>query len=159
MTYLLPSLMVYLLYDPQDEEGEDKGDDAHERFQGYCSRMLEAAAWGSQLELGALAQCLRQRIDIYSVGLPTVLMGEEFEGALHQGNTPSVVRPSHGSYSIENGNTGGYLRMYICYVKLATCIIILFHPDCGHACLALEHLMLLVDESDVSRFTCQKKFS
>ena len=65
--------------------------------------MSEAAAWGSQLELGALAKCLRQRIDVYSVGLPTVLMGEEFEGALRHGNTLSVVQPGHGSYSVEKG--------------------------------------------------------
>ena len=46
--------------------------------------MSEAAAWGGQLELRALAQCLRRRIDVFSVGLPTVLMGEEFGGARWQ---------------------------------------------------------------------------
>jgi len=94
--------------------------------------MSEAAAWGSQLELGALAQCLRQRIDVYSVGLPTVLMGDEFEGALRHGNTQSVVQPGHGSYSVENGNTGGNLHMYFCYLQLAKRIIIVVHPERGH---------------------------
>lgn len=44
--------------------------------------MSAAAAWGSQMELGALAQSLRHRIEVFSVGLPTVVMGEAFQGAL-----------------------------------------------------------------------------
>ena len=44
--------------------------------------MSAASAWGSQLELGALAQSLPRRIEVFSVGLPTVLMGEALEGAL-----------------------------------------------------------------------------
>ena len=52
-------------------------------FEEYCSQMSAAAAWGSQLELRALAQSLCRRIEVFSVGMPTVLMGEAFEGALY----------------------------------------------------------------------------
>ncbi len=38
------------------DEGEQVGDDAHTRFQAYCSEMASTAAWGGQLELNALAQ-------------------------------------------------------------------------------------------------------
>jgi OTU domain-containing protein 6 len=40
-----------------------------------------SAAWGGQLELGALAQALRRHIAVYSVGMPRVDMGLEFKGA------------------------------------------------------------------------------
>lgn len=67
-------------HEQEAEDAEEEGGDAHEHFEQYCSQMSAAAAWGSQMELGALAQSLCRRIEVFSVGLPTVLMGEEFEG-------------------------------------------------------------------------------
>lgn len=58
------------------------GDDVHEQFQRYCDSMAGSAVWGGQAELGALAHVLRRRIDVFSVGMPTVAMGEEYTGGL-----------------------------------------------------------------------------
>ena len=57
------------------------GDDVHEQFQRYCDSMAGSAVWGGQAELGALAHVLRRRIDVFSVGMPTVAMGEEYTGS------------------------------------------------------------------------------
>ena len=43
--------------DGGDEAGQSEvGDDTKARFEAYCMEMASTAAWGSQLELGALAQ-------------------------------------------------------------------------------------------------------
>lgn len=57
-----------------------EGNDAHEQFQRYCDSMAGSAVWGGQAELGALAHVLARRIDVFSVGMPTVAMGEEYAG-------------------------------------------------------------------------------
>lgn len=85
--------------DKKEQEGEDaaeEGGDAHDQFEQYCSQMSAAAAWGSQLELGALAQSLRRRIEVFSVGLPTVLMGEAFEGVPCSCPHRKLVDSAHG---------------------------------------------------------------
>lgn len=52
-------------------------------FESYCAEVEGSAAWGGQLELGALAHALRRRITVYSAHLPTVEMGQEYrDGAL-----------------------------------------------------------------------------
>ncbi len=50
-------------------------------FEAYCVAVENSAAWGGQLELGALAQALQRHIAVYSVGMPRVDMGAEFKGA------------------------------------------------------------------------------
>lgn len=55
-----------------------EGDDVHEQYQRYCDSMASSAVWGGQAELGALAHVLQRRIDVFSVGMPTVAMGEEY---------------------------------------------------------------------------------
>lgn len=57
-----------------------EGDDVHEQFQRYCDSMASSAVWGGQAELGALAHALQRRIDVFSVSMPTVAMGEEYAG-------------------------------------------------------------------------------
>ncbi len=52
----------------------------HEQFRRYCDEMADSAVWGGQAELKALAHVLQRRIDVFSVGMPTVAMGEEFTG-------------------------------------------------------------------------------
>ncbi|PRW59631.1 OTU domain-containing 6B-like [Chlorella sorokiniana] len=53
------------------------GDDA---FEAYCSELEGTAAWGGQVELQALAQALQSHIQVFSVGLPVLELGEEFKG-------------------------------------------------------------------------------
>jgi OTU domain-containing protein 6 len=49
-------------------------------FERYCHEVASTAAWGGQLELGALAHALRRRITVYSARLPAVEMGGEYGG-------------------------------------------------------------------------------
>ncbi|EIE21449.1 cysteine proteinase [Coccomyxa subellipsoidea C-169] len=66
----------FLPFIPQ-EDGEDVG----AAFEAYCVAVENSAAWGGQLELGALAQALQRHIAVYSVGMPRVDMGAEFKAA------------------------------------------------------------------------------
>ena len=66
-----------------------------ERFEEYCERMASPAAWGSQLELGALAQTLQRRIEVYAAHLPPITMGEEHKGASEE---PAVQPVRSGAY-------------------------------------------------------------
>ena len=92
-----PSLRLesYRAYDPRGaapqsstsgclwQEG-DVGDEAgctDEEFEQYCKAVEETAAWGGQIELGALAALLQRRIIVYSVGMPAVNMGPDNPGA------------------------------------------------------------------------------
>lgn len=52
------------------------GDDA---FEAYCAELEGTAAWGGQVELQALAQALQSHIQVFSVGLPVLELGEEFK--------------------------------------------------------------------------------
>eukprot|EP00898_Chlorokybus_atmophyticus_P008650 jgi/Chlat1/8787/Chrsp90S09250 len=61
--------------EPDDGE-QPNGDNVD--FGAYCDKMGGTAAWGGQLELRALACMLRRPIHVHAVGLPLVVMGEEF---------------------------------------------------------------------------------
>ena len=67
------------------QEEADGGDSASEVYEQYCRAVAETAAWGGQVELGALAALLQRRITVYSVGMPAVDMGPDAPGA-----TPSA---------------------------------------------------------------------
>ena len=53
-------------------------------YEQYCRAVAETAAWGGQVELGALAALLQRRITVYSVGMPAVDMGPDAAGATPQ---------------------------------------------------------------------------
>ncbi|CAB4269077.1 unnamed protein product [Prunus armeniaca] len=57
----------------------DSGDSLAERFENYCKEVESTAAWGGQLELGALTHCLKKCIMIYSGSFPDVEMGKEYK--------------------------------------------------------------------------------
>ncbi|XP_073145407.1 OVARIAN TUMOR DOMAIN-containing deubiquitinating enzyme 5 [Henckelia pumila] len=59
-------------------EGES-ADSITERFEKYCRDIESTAAWGGQLELGALTHCLKKPILIYSGSFPDVEMGKEYK--------------------------------------------------------------------------------
>lgn len=65
------------------QEGDvgDEGGCTDEEFEQYCKAVEETAAWGGQIELGALAALLQRRIIVYSVGMPAVNMGPDNPGA------------------------------------------------------------------------------
>ncbi|KMS99877.1 hypothetical protein BVRB_1g017280 [Beta vulgaris subsp. vulgaris] len=59
-------------------EGESN-DSLVERFNKYCIEVESTAAWGGQLELGALTHCLKKHIMIFSGSFPDVEMGKEYK--------------------------------------------------------------------------------
>uniref|UniRef100_A0A1J3JUH3 OTU domain-containing protein 6B n=1 Tax=Noccaea caerulescens TaxID=107243 RepID=A0A1J3JUH3_NOCCA len=76
-----------------ETESESEGDDsnAEERFEKYCREVESTAAWGGQLELGALTHCLRKHIMVYSGSFPDVEMGKEYKS----GNELSILLSYH----------------------------------------------------------------
>ena len=71
------------------------GDDSSEVYEQYCRAVAETAAWGGQVELGALAALLQRRITVYSVGMPAVHMGPDAPGATPSARlSPAVLNPS-----------------------------------------------------------------
>ena len=50
----------------EDEQGQAVD------FEEYCHEVESTAAWGGQLELGALATALQKHIKVYAVGMPVV---------------------------------------------------------------------------------------
>ncbi|BDA44675.1 Deubiquitinase OTUD6B [Coccomyxa sp. Obi] len=68
------------------EDGEEDEGGPEAAFEAYCCAVENSAAWGGQLELRALAQALRRHIAVYSVGMPRVDMGPEFQGEDEEGS-------------------------------------------------------------------------
>uniref|UniRef100_M4CU22 OTU domain-containing protein n=1 Tax=Brassica campestris TaxID=3711 RepID=M4CU22_BRACM len=60
-------------------ETESESESAEERFEKYCREVESTAAWGGQLELGALTHCLRKHIMVFSGSFPDVEMGKEYK--------------------------------------------------------------------------------
>lgn len=58
---------------------EDNNSSPVERFEKYCKEVESTAAWGGQLELGALTHCLRKHIVVFSGSFPDVEMGKEYK--------------------------------------------------------------------------------
>ncbi|EPS65075.1 hypothetical protein M569_09704 [Genlisea aurea] len=63
------------------DDGEDGESTAAERFEDYCRDVESTAAWGGQLELGAISRRLKKHIVIFSGSFPDVEMGKEYENA------------------------------------------------------------------------------
>ncbi|KAL3814521.1 hypothetical protein ACJIZ3_015789 [Penstemon smallii] len=74
-------LPFFLSENMADGESEDS---LTERFENHCKEIESTAAWGGQLELGALTHCLKKPIMIFSGSFPDVEMGKEYKsGALN----------------------------------------------------------------------------
>ncbi|OEL33404.1 OTU domain-containing protein 6B [Dichanthelium oligosanthes] len=63
------------------------GPDPSESFERYCQEIESTAAWGGQLELGALTHCLKKHIVVYSGSLPDVEMGKEYKSGSSGGSS------------------------------------------------------------------------
>ncbi|RWV94497.1 hypothetical protein GW17_00042961, partial [Ensete ventricosum] len=67
-----------------------------ERFEKYCEEVESTAAWGGQLELGALTHCLKKHIIIYSGSFPDVEMGKEYKTEMGNSiSNPSIMLSYH----------------------------------------------------------------
>lgn len=72
-----PDFLPFFLSDNQGDGDSD--DSLAERFENYCKEVESTAAWGGQLELGALTHCLKKPIKVYSGSFPDVEMGKEYK--------------------------------------------------------------------------------
>lgn len=72
----------------------ESGPDPSESFEKYCKEIESTAAWGGQLELGALTHCLKKHIVVYSGSFPDVEMGKEYN-KLEPGGDPSIRLSYH----------------------------------------------------------------
>uniref|UniRef100_A0ACD5XM06 Uncharacterized protein n=1 Tax=Avena sativa TaxID=4498 RepID=A0ACD5XM06_AVESA len=73
----------------------EAGPDPSESFKSYCEEIESTAAWGGQLELGALTHCLKKHIVVYSGSFPDVEMGKEYSKKLEPGGDPSIRLSYH----------------------------------------------------------------
>lgn len=73
----------------------EAGPDPSESFESYCEEIESTAAWGGQLELGALTHCLKKHIVVYSGSFPDVEMGKEYNKKLEAGGDPSIRLSYH----------------------------------------------------------------
>ncbi|KAG6542239.1 hypothetical protein Mapa_016367 [Marchantia paleacea] len=60
-------------------EGDNPDDTLQTKFERYCGEVESTAAWGGQLELGALSHAMKKHIVVYSAALPDVEMGKEYK--------------------------------------------------------------------------------
>lgn len=68
---------------PECAESSDAGNAA---WAAYLDELEHTAAWGGQLELGALAKATRRCVEVYVAGAPTIRMGEA-----HCGERPTLT--------------------------------------------------------------------
>ncbi|KAL5730276.1 ubiquitinyl hydrolase 1 [Ranunculus cassubicifolius] len=69
--------LPFFLLENNIEVGEENTSEGI--FEEYCEEVESTAAWGGQLELGALTHCLRKHIIVLSGSFPDVEMGKEYK--------------------------------------------------------------------------------
>ncbi|XP_057487348.1 OVARIAN TUMOR DOMAIN-containing deubiquitinating enzyme 5-like [Actinidia eriantha] len=74
-----------------------------ERFENYCREVESTAAWGGQLELGAMTHCLKKHIMIYSGSFPDVEMGKEYKSDTGTGLSNSGITLSYHRHAFGLG--------------------------------------------------------
>lgn len=87
-----PEFLPFFLSENEVEGDSDAS--LSEKFENYCREVESTAAWGGQLELEALAHCLRKHIMIYSGSFPDVEMGKEYKSGDGK-STPSIMVSYH----------------------------------------------------------------
>uniref|UniRef100_A0A1D1Y7C7 OTU domain-containing protein 6B n=1 Tax=Anthurium amnicola TaxID=1678845 RepID=A0A1D1Y7C7_9ARAE len=86
--------LPFLLSDNKVEVDSDET--PLERFEKYCGEVESTAAWGGQLELGALTHCLKKHIVIFSGSFPEVEMGKEYKPeSASSASNPSIMLSYH----------------------------------------------------------------
>ncbi|KAL3642750.1 OVARIAN TUMOR DOMAIN-containing deubiquitinating enzyme 5 [Castilleja foliolosa] len=66
---------------PENVTDGENEDSTTEVFESYCREIESTAAWGGQLELGALTHCLKKHIMVFSGSFPDVEMGKEYKSS------------------------------------------------------------------------------
>ncbi|XP_004290542.1 PREDICTED: OTU domain-containing protein 6B-like isoform 2 [Fragaria vesca subsp. vesca] len=88
-----PDFLPFFLSDNQVDGDSDES--LAERFENYCKEVESTAAWGGQLELGALTHCLKKPIMVYSGSFPDVEMGKEYKSESGNGSVSSIMLSYH----------------------------------------------------------------
>ncbi|KAG6386719.1 hypothetical protein SASPL_151892 [Salvia splendens] len=96
-TDFLPFFLSENMADGESEES------LTERFEDYCNEIESTAAWGGQLELGALTHCLKKHIMIFSGSFPDVEMGKEYKSGNATGSSGSSVMLSYHRHAFGLG--------------------------------------------------------
>ncbi|XP_057806983.1 OVARIAN TUMOR DOMAIN-containing deubiquitinating enzyme 5-like [Salvia miltiorrhiza] len=96
-TDFLPFFLSENMADGESEES------LTERFENYCKEIESTAAWGGQLELGALTHCLKKHIMIFSGSFPDVEMGKEYKSGNVTGSSSSSVMLSYHRHAFGLG--------------------------------------------------------
>ncbi|XP_076893010.1 OVARIAN TUMOR DOMAIN-containing deubiquitinating enzyme 5-like isoform X2 [Bidens hawaiensis] len=86
---------LYRAVEDQLKVKEGDIDDPEKRFENYCNEVELTAAWGGQLELGALTHCLKKHIMIYSGSFPDVEMGKEYKSGESLGSSIMLSYHKH----------------------------------------------------------------
>jgi OTU domain-containing protein 6 len=62
-----------------------KGDDimSQEEFDDYCNQVENTKAWGSQIEIQALSNALKLKIEVLQAQGTSILQGADFPNAPH----------------------------------------------------------------------------
>ncbi|KAL6968448.1 OVARIAN TUMOR DOMAIN-containing deubiquitinating enzyme 5 [Sarracenia purpurea var. burkii] len=78
--YMRKNASEFLPFFLSENMSDGKSDNSlADRFESYCREVESTAAWGGQLELGALTRCLKKHIMIFSGSFPDVEMGKEYK--------------------------------------------------------------------------------
>lgn len=93
-------LPFFLSENMADGESEDS---LTERFENYCKEIESTAAWGGQLELGALTHCLKKHIKIFSGSFPEVEMGKEYTAGTASSSSSSSIMLSYHRHAFGLG--------------------------------------------------------
>ncbi|KAL2254304.1 OTU domain-containing protein 6B [Sesamum indicum] len=93
-------LPFFLSENMADGEPEDS---LTERFENYCREIESTAAWGGQLELGALTHCLKKHIMIFSGSFPDVEMGKEYKSGDETGPSSLSIMLSYHRHAFGLG--------------------------------------------------------
>ncbi|XP_068338696.1 OVARIAN TUMOR DOMAIN-containing deubiquitinating enzyme 5 [Pyrus communis] len=93
-------LPFFLSENPADGDSDDS---LAARFENYCKEVESTAAWGGQLELGALTHCLKKPIKIYSGSFPDVEMGKEYKSDSATGSSDSRIMLSYHKHAFGLG--------------------------------------------------------
>ncbi|OIT30960.1 PREDICTED: OTU domain-containing protein 6B-like [Nicotiana attenuata] len=87
----------------ENAEGGESDDSLVERFENYCREVESTAAWGGQLELGALTHILKKHIMIFSGSFPDVEMGKEYKSDNGSGSSTSSIMLSYHMHAFGLG--------------------------------------------------------
>lgn len=85
----------------ENAERGESDDSLVGRFENYCREVESTAAWGGQLELGALTHILKKHIMIFSGSFPDVEMGKEYKSS--SGSSSSSIMLSYHKHAFGLG--------------------------------------------------------